>query len=85
MKIIKTEIITEDNNKYEKATYDNGAIIKSLVNDPTSDSQLPEPEEPVDTEEVLAEILLNQANIKSKQEEQDEALAMLLLNNQKEE
>ena len=85
MKILKTEIITEDNNKYEKATYDNGAIIKSLVNDPTSDSELPEPEEPVDTEEVLADILLNQANIKSKQEEQDEVLATLLLNNQKEE
>lgn len=83
MKILKTENITENNNKYEKVTYYNGAIVKSLISEPTPDDKLPEPEEPVDTEEVLAEILLNQANIKSKQEEQDEVLAMLLLNSRK--
>lgn len=42
-----------------------------------------EPEESVDTEEVLAEILMNQTAIKQKQEEQDETLAMLMLNNEK--
>ena len=86
MKIVKEEVITEDGVDYLVKTFSNGTVVKHPNCPPpetVEPTELPEPEEPVDTDEVLAEILLNQANIKSKQEEQDEVLAMLLLNSRK--
>ena len=44
-----------------------------------SDEPTPEPE-PTETELIQAEILLNQADILAKQNEQDEVLAEILLN-----
>lgn len=56
------------------------ATVKRPVQNDVVDTEVPEQEDAIETDEVLAEILLNQTNIKAKQEEQDEVLAMLLLN-----
>ena len=82
--LIKKERLKENNEEYEILYFgkdeDNiSATVKRPVQNDI-DTELPEQEDVVETDEVLAEILLNQTNIKAKQEEQDEVLAMLLLN-----
>ena len=58
MKIIKTEIVEENGNKYKVETYDKGAEVKATY----SDEHITEPEpiesEPT-TEEILADIQVN--------------------------
>lgn len=82
--LIKKERLKENNEEYEILYFgkdeDNiSATVKKPVQNDT-DTELPEQEDVVETEEVLAEMLLNQTNMKAKQEEQDEVLAMLFLN-----
>ena len=84
--LIKKEELKENNKDYEILYFGKDEKhISATVKRPVQvqndiDSELPEQEDAVETDEVLAEILLNQTNIKAKQEEQDEVLAMLLLN-----
>lgn len=82
--LIKKEELKEDDKDYEILYFGKdekhiSATVKRPVQNDI-DTELPEQEEVVETDEVLAEILLNQTNVKAKQEEQDEVLAMLLLN-----
>lgn len=84
--LIKREEFKKDGIDYECLYYGKDADhISAKVERPiqTEPVEPTEPKESVDTEEVLAEILMNQTAIKQKQEEQDETLAMLLLNNDK--
>lgn len=84
--LIKKEELKENNKDYEILYFGKDEKhISATVKRPVQvqndiDTELPEQEDVVETDEVLAEILLNQTNIKAKQEEQDEVLAMLLLN-----
>lgn len=86
--LIKKEELKEDDKEYEMLYFGKDEKhISATVKRPVQvqneiDTELPEQEDVdvVETDEVLAEILLNQTNIKAKQEEQDEVLAMLLLN-----
>lgn len=84
--LIKKEKLKEDDKEYEMLYFGKDEKhISATVKRPVQvqndiDTELPEQEDVVETDEVLAEILLNQTNIKAKQEEQDEVLAMLLLN-----
>ena len=84
--LIKKEELKENNKDYEILYFGKDEKhISATVKRPVQvqndiDTKLPEQEDVVETDEVLAEILLNQTNIKAKQEEQDEVLAMLLLN-----
>lgn len=84
--LIKKEELKEDDKEYEILYFGKDEKhISATVKRPVQvqndiDTELPEQEDVVETDEVLAEILLNQTNIKAKQEEQDEVLAMLLLN-----
>lgn len=79
---IKKEELKENNKDYEIIYFgkDEKHISATVKRPVQNDTKLPEQEGVVETDEVLAEILLNQTNIKAKQEEQDEVLAMLLLN-----
>lgn len=82
MTITKTETVTEGGLEYILETYDNGATVKKL-NTPAPEqieAEVTEPDPEPTTDEVLAAILLNQADIQAAQESQDEVLAEILLN-----
>lgn len=53
MKIAKTEVIEENGIKYQKDTYDNGAIITQPWQDP--DAPIPEPEPMPEPEPTIDE------------------------------
>lgn len=81
--LIKKERLKENNEEYEILYFgkdeDNiSATVKRPVQNDIDTE--PEQEDAVETDEILAEMLLNQTNMKAKQEEQDEVLAMLLVN-----
>ena len=78
-------LIKKENNEDYEILYfgkDENHISATVKRPIQKDTELEttEPEDVIETDEVLAEILLNQTNIKANQEEQDEVLAMLLLN-----
>lgn len=76
MKMIETLEYEENGNVYVQNTYENGTVEKYLK----PPEIMPDPPYiPTDEEEAQAQILLNQADIMAKQEEQDEVLAALLL------
>lgn len=81
--LIKKERLKENNEEYEILYFgkDEDNISATVKKPVQNDTERPEQDEDeVETDEILAEILLNQTNMKAKQEEQDEVLAMLLLN-----
>ena len=65
-----------DNFDLKNKKYENGNWVEYVP-------EVPEVEETISNEEIQAEILLNQAEIISKQNEHDEILAELLLGQQK--
>ena len=65
------------------AEFDSSVIVKKYVNGAWEEVEQPEiTPEPAEQELIQAEILLNQAEIISKQKEHDEILAELLLGQQ---
>ncbi len=72
------EIIIIDNKKWVVRTYENGTVVKFQYQE-YEPEPIPEPE-PTEQEIMQAEMLLNQMEIISTQQEQDEVLAEILLN-----
>lgn len=81
MEIISDEIVEIDGIEYRIIKYSNGAVVKYMNAENPDPEPEPEPEpEPTDEEIMMAEMLLNQAQIIATQSEQDEVLAEILLN-----
>ena len=80
--LLSTPKITEAENMIEVDSYDMSLIGKKYENGIWKDTEQ-SVEEISDTELIQAEMLLNQAEIISKQKEHDEILAELLLGQQK--
>lgn len=74
--------IVESENMLEIAEYDTGLLGKHWNGETWEDVPQPQPQPPEPTEQELvqAEMLLNQIEIMSRQNEQDEVLAEILLN-----
>ena len=82
--LIKEERLEEKGNKVVKKYFGTDkehitAVVTEAVSDDIPDGTMQELPEPDEQDVVQAQILLNQADIIAKQQEQDEVLAEMLL------
>lgn len=84
--LIESEKYTDENGVERQKDYfgPNKDAITSIIDSPVPQeidySEPTEAEQEISGEEIQAQILLNQADIIAKQQEQDEVLAAILLN-----
>lgn len=79
MFVKEENVIMEGNQVIQRHYGTDKDNITAVVTIPVSDPVLPNQERDISGEEIQAQILLNQADIIAKQQEQDEVLAEMLL------